>query len=80
MKEIKLKTKTGQDIIIDFSHYAYKEFTFNGFTISLGSEILDSFSEIYTVIGIKNEAIIIIDSEGTTYEIPQENMINYKIK
>jgi uncharacterized protein related to proFAR isomerase len=79
MKEIIVKTKTGKNIVLDFSHYTYKEYAFNGFTISLGSKISDSFNEIYTVIGIKNETIIIIDSEGTTYGIPKENIIYYKI-
>ena len=80
VKEISLKTKTGKNVVLDFSHYTYKEYTFNGFTISLGSEISDSFNEIYTVIGIINEMIVIIDSEGTSYGIPKENLIDYKIK
>jgi hypothetical protein len=79
VKEISVKTKTGKNIVLDFSHYTYQEYTFNGFTISLGSKISDNFNEIYTVIGIKIETIIIIDSEGTTYEIPKENIIYYKI-
>ncbi|MDR3594287.1 MAG: hypothetical protein P4L60_05750 [Clostridium sp.] len=79
VKEISVKTKTGKNIILDFSHYTYQEYTFNGFTISLGSEISDSFNEIYTVIGIMNEIIVIIDSEGTSYGIPKENIIYYKI-
>jgi uncharacterized protein related to proFAR isomerase len=78
VKEIIVKTKTGKNIVLDFSHYTYKEYAFNGFTISLGSKISDSFNEIYTVIGIKNETIIIIDSEGTTYGIPKEDIFYYK--
>ena len=55
VKEISIKTKTGKNIILDFSHYTNKEYTFNGFTISLGSNIIDSLNEIYTVVGIIND-------------------------
>ena len=78
MEEVSLKTMTGQDVIFDFVNYTYNQYTFNGTTIYLGSEIADSFNEIYKILSIKAEFIILKDSEGTVYAIPKEDIIYYK--
>ena len=79
MKEVILKNKTGKELVLDFQNYSYKEFTFNDFTIFLGSKIFDSFNDKHTVLSIKAEMIVIKDPEGTIHGMPKENLIYYSI-
>lgn len=76
---MKLKLKSGENIVLDFNQLTFLECTLYDKTYKLGTTLIDATSEKYIIERILFETIILKDSEDTLYSFPKEEIIKFKL-